>query len=774
MRYLILSLPLGIFAPVLLPVMPNKLWFYLLLLIALAARYWFKASRYGSDFFIGFAIGIVIGGLWGHWQLDHRLPQNLDKIDVLVTGKIYSLPETDGQRSRFRLAVDTQKVVTGDAPINLRKLMVSWYGAPSVKAGERWQLMLRLRSPRGFSNPGGFDYSGWLLAEGVSATGYVRSHSLNQRLGQAEPLSLLGLRQLLLDRLRTASFDAEVTGFMAALILGDNSLISPASFNRLIASGTVHLMVVSGLHVGMVAGICFLAGMLVGKVLAALGSRVPAPIIAAVVAALGATGYAAIAGFGLPAQRALVMALVVLVALLARRRSHPAQTLGWALCGVALVDPLAVIRPGFWLSFIAVAGLLAWFVPRPRASRWRGLLAAQVVVLICLAPFLLFFQGNVSLMALPVNLVVIPWISVSVVPLCLLGAVFQFVPVVGDALWQCAAWQLAVFNQLLLWLDQAPSSLWQPGYDFFRRGDFGLLVAAMLMAVLWLLPEGLGSKTLAGILLLAVVLSRPQEPPLLKLAVLDIGQGLATVVQVADKTLVYDAGPSFSPAFNTGAAVVAPYLSVQGVKVIDTLVVSHGDNDHAGGVFGLLSLLEAENVYASEPMDIEGASVQSCEKGISWIWHDVRFSFLWPQTGVRTQGLRTDNNHSCVLLIEGAGQRILLPGDIEKEAESEIINQMQLAGVAHMPLSVLVAAHHGSKTSSSEAFVRFFNSAHVVFSSGFNHHFGHPHREVVARFRQQGAELWQTSSSGAVIFSWSEGEQVTIVESRKLSPRYWH
>ena len=774
MRSVLLILPLGIFAPAFMPTLPAKPWLYGLLAVALGILSVPKARRYGAALVSVFALGAVIGALWGHDQLAHRLPLSLDKVDVLVTGKIDSLPESDGQRSRFRFAVDTQEVVAGGSPPKLRRLMVSWYGAEPVKAGERWQLMLRLRSPRGFSNPGGFDYSGWLLAEGISATGYVRGQGFNQRLEQSDPHSLLALRQLLFDRLQAARIDPDVTGFMAALILGDNSLISPASFNRLIASGTVHLMVVSGLHIGMVAGLCFLVGMAIGRMVAALGSPLPATMIAAGVSAAGAIAYAAIAGFGLPVQRALIMTLVALVAVLARRRSNPALVLGWALCGVALVDPLAVIRSGFWLSFVAVAALLAWFVPRPRLSRWRSLVQAQWVVLICLAPFLLFFQGSASALALPVNLVVIPWISLAVVPLCLLGALFQFVPGIGNLLWQCAAWQLAGFNQLLLGLDQAPSSLWRPSLDFFRRGDVELLVAAAMAAILWLLPRGLGAKSLASIVFLAVVLSRPQAPPLLRLAVLDVGQGLATVVQVADKTLVYDTGPSFSPAFNTGVAVVAPYLSAQGIKAVDTLVVSHGDNDHSGGVFGLLSSVEVREIYASESMAIAGVHVQLCEKDTSWMWHGIRFSFLWPQPEAAPEGARTDNNHSCVLLIEGAGQAILLPGDIEKDAEIRIVRRLKSAGLAQRPVSVLVAGHHGSKTSSTEAFVRFFNPDHVVFSAGFNHHFGHPHQDVVARFRQQGSELWQTSSSGAVIFSWPQGQPLKISENRKLRRRYWH
>lgn len=769
MRSLPWLLPLGIFLPALMPELPPVHWLGALVLVALLLLF-HRRVRWLTPLLLG----VCYAGFWGHGQLERRLPLVLDKTDVVVIGTIQSLPDVNPERSRFTFAVE--QLIGSEILPPLATMQLSWYGAPPVQAGERWRLQVRLRTPRGFANPSGFDYEGWLFVEGIHATGYVRENRENRRLDPAPPWSLGGYRQRLHTRLQAQGYSPEATGFMAALILGDNSLISPASFERLVATGTVHLLVVSGLHVGMVAGLCFALALWFGKVFAALGVPMPAKMFASLVALAGALAYGAIAGFGLPIQRALVMTAVVLLAILLRRRASPWRMLAWALALVALIDPLAVIRQGFWLSFVAVGALLLWFVPRPATSRWRQAVQSQGVVWVSLAPFLMFFQGRASLLALPVNLVAIPWISLLVVPLCLLGALCQGMPVfepIGNWLWQLAAWQLEGFGQLLVSAADLPlAGFARQEQHWLRASDWPLLLAGIALALCSLMPRGLPVRWPGLVLLLAVLLSRPQAPPGLHLAVLDVGQGLAAVVQVADKTLVYDTGPAFSSGFNTGAAVVAPYLASLGIYQIDKLVVSHGDNDHAGGVAGLLSQVKVDEIIAGQPSDLPAVARQ-CQRGQQWQWGDVTFSVLWPEaeTQLAVQD-KADNNRSCVLLVRAPGVAILLPGDVEKTVEHRLLAWDEVGELEN--LTVLVAPHHGSKTSSSSAFVAHANPRFVVFSTGFNHQFGHPHPEVSARYRGIGSNLLDTANSGALLFAWVPPGEANVTAQRLASRRYWH
>ena len=760
MRHGLWFLSAGIFLSAFFPALPGV---GLLLSVAAAALAILPLRRMSPVAL--FVLGVVYGCLWGHGQLRHSLPPVLDKSDIMVTGVVAGIPDSDDRRSRFELDVESLSALDDRALPALKTLRLSWYGGDTVRAGERWQFVARVRSPRGFTNPGGFDYGTWLFSRGVSATGYVREGE-NRRLAAAPGLSLHGFRQSLFDRIAQLDLSPAARGLLAALVLGETHTIPRDVFDSLIATGTVHLMVVSGLHIGLVTGLCFLAGTGLGRVMSALGSRYPARFAGAAVAIPGACLYALLAGFGLPVKRALIMSVAALLALVLRRRVRPVSLFAWALAGVALVDPLAVTRQGFWLSFIAVAALMAWFIPRPNVRSWRRLVEAQGVIFVALAPLLIFFQGRASLVALPLNLVVIPWISLAVVPLGLLGAVAVQAPFVGEALWTIAGIQLDVFSRVVGAAADVPATWSFPAV--FRSGDLWLVAAGSLAALLIFLPRGVGGAVPCAAVLAGVLLSGPPPAPFLRVAVLDVGQGLAVVVEAEGRTLVYDTGARFSDAFDTGSAVVAPYLRSLGRHRVDRLVVSHGDNDHAGGVAGLVESIPVAGALASQPKEVPGLELQPCERGRTWRWQRVGFRFLWPDNVPFAR--RDDNNHSCVLLIEAGGIRVLLPGDIEKETEKKLLARTPSLG----PVDLLVAPHHGSKSSSSSAFVRVLAPAHVVYSAGFNHHFGHPHKDVVARYAAAGSKQWWTARSGAVIFSWqSPGSLPSIVEARSVGRRYW-
>ena len=499
--------PVGIFAAAFLPFLPAIPFLLAVAAVAVALAAVLRAARW--RWLLWVLLGACHGALWGHWQQAHTLPPSLDKSDYQVVGVITSLPRIDNARVRFILRVEE---VEGTESPPLRNLLLSWYGPPDgigaePALGERWQLAVRLRTPRGFANPGVFDYRAWLLGEGISATGHVRSGALNQRIDVDGGGAVAALRRTLAARLNDRADSPAAAGYLAALVLGDGSRIPVRRWDDLVATGTVHLMVVSGLHVALVAGACFGLGLLPGRAAAALGAGLPAPQLAGLLALPGALVYGLLAGAGLPIRRAVLMTAVATLALVARRRGGTWQAFALALCGVAVLDPVAVLRQGFWLSFGAVAALLLWFLPRPGLGRWRRLVDAQLVVFVALLAALLYFQGRVYGLSPLVNLVAIPWVGLVIVPLCLMGALLQVVPALGNLCWDLAAWQLDTFGAALEWVAARGSGLaWQPG----NAGATWFVAGLVAVAGLLLLPGPLAPGT-AGPAARGTV-ARPSRP----------------------------------------------------------------------------------------------------------------------------------------------------------------------------------------------------------------------------------------------------------------------
>lgn len=722
---------------------------------------------------LGLAAGVLCATAWGFAALGHRLPVDLDKTDYRVQGRVTGLPAGDDRRVRFDLAVEAVAALGAnrEAP-PLKHLQLSWYGQVTVLPGERWQLDVRLRHPRGLANPGGFDYAAWLLEQGVSATGYVRPAVHNRRLAERGGASVDRLRFTLRERIRQLPLSADARGFLAALTLGEQRDLSTAAWQQLKTTGTLHLMVVSGQHIALVAGFGMIVGMGLGRLLVMAGMRFPARYSGVLLAAAFAAFYAALSGSSISTERALIMLGVLLVALWLRRRVTATSGLLWALAAVSALDPVAVLAAGFWLSFGAVAALLWYFSPRLSGRSWWQFLPAQGVVFFALAGWLALFQGQIPLLSPLANLVAVPWISLLVVPLCLAGVLLS--PVddrLAQACWWLAGRQLEWFEQLIAWFAGISEQwLWQP-----RIAQPALVAAALLAGGFLLLsPRGLGLRTAGALVVAALVLARDQARPPLAVTVLDVGQGLATVVETRDAVLVYDAGPAFSTRFDAGSGIVAPYLRHRGWPALDVLLVSHNDGDHSGGVPGLLNHYQPRRLLAGQrealPANAPGgvlqrSAVERCVGGDHWRWGEVDFLILHPPRDFRG----SDNNHSCVLLVSFHDMRVMLTGDTETESEAA------LHGADALPTAVnlLVAPHHGSNTSSGRAFVEAVAPAHVVYSAGYRHHFGHPHPAVVARYRTVGARQWNTAERGALRFVWSERGELAVSAERDRVRHYW-
>ena len=708
------------------------------------------------------------GFLWACWHASQiaslSLPEELEGRDVQVQGVVQGLPERLAD-DRLRLRFLIEKVSTVDQWRTLElPVRLSWYRhTAAVHAGERWQFRVRLKQPRGFSNPGGFDYERWLFARGIRATGYVRNSDLNRRTAPATHYSLARLRQGLASHLQHLQVDPSMRALLRGLGLGDRSGMSADQWRVLQQTGTSHLLAISGLHVGLVAGLAFFLGRKMWSVLVAV-QRWPAQRFASLFSMSAALFYALLSGFQVPAQRALVMVSIFLLANLWGGKPEPWRVWAAALWVILLLDPLSVLTAGFWLSFAAVALILLLTAGYSgQCSRWRRLLRIQFGLVFGLTPLLWLWFQQISLTAPLANLVAIPWVGLLVVPLLLAGVVcLPFSSMLADWLLGLSAQLLAVLWWLLERLADLPVGLWQTPA---ASGLWMLLFALGVTAAL--LPRALSLMPLS-LLLAATIFKLQAERPEhgeVWFSLLDVGQGLAAVLETQHHVLVYDSGPAFAGGFNTGEAVIVPFLIQRGYRHVDRLIISHADNDHIGGARAVFERLNVLSVQSGEAGAIDWARASPCRSGYHWLWDGVRFDYLAPFE--REQG----NNSSCVLRVQAAnGQFLLLPGDIERKIEQRLVRQR----LQQLSADVLVAPHHGSRTSSSTAFVQAVKPDYVLFPVGYRNRFGFPRPEVVARYRAIGAELFDTARSGALQLRIGGGEPLRIVAHRWFSKRYWH
>jgi competence protein ComEC len=709
------------------------------------------------------------GALWAYLDACRVLctpfPERLINTTLVAEGRIAALPEDRGYAERFLFRIDRLQR-EGQALAFRGLVRLSWYDErPPLRAGERWRLALRLKPPHGFVNPGGFDYEGWLFQRGIKATGHVRDAEAAVRLDAGPGRHWLARgRQWLRDQLAALLPAGPAAALVPALVLGDRGGLTPSQWEVFSRTGTSHLIAISGLHVGLVAGVVFVGTRWLWAWTPGLARRLAAPRAAAGVALLAAAGYAALAGFSISTQRALAMLAVVLVATMLGRTLRPLSGLALALLAVLLLDPTSVLAYGFWLSFGAVAALLyalgQRLAPTFAVLRWGR---AQWAVAVGLLPLLLLFFGRASLVAPAVNLVLVPLFGL-VLPAVLLSAT---VALVGG--WDWALWPVAaLLNAGYALLD------WIAGWDLAGMALGGraawVWLAAGVGVLLLLAPRGVPARSLGLVLCLPLAAARPPAPAVgeAELTMLDVGQGLAAVVRTAQHTLVYDLGVGWPSGFNTGAVVVAPYLRHQGVDAVDTLIVSHADQDHAGGLSGLLADLPVTRLLSGEPSALntpDGINSEPCRAGTQWRWDGVTFRILHP-TGRGESG----NNASCVLHVATGGASVLLTGDVEAGVEAELV----AAFGERLRADVLLASHHGSDSSSTMPFLRAVDPRWVWFSAGYGNRWGFPHEAVVARVRALGVATASTATDGAVSLRLpAEPAPLVPMRARQAQQRLW-
>ena len=761
-----LALLVGVGGCLLLPRLPA--WPWVALLSAMGAALWLQRRR---GVMLGALLcGFGLAGLHAGAALTGQLPVALEQHEFVVSGRVLDLPQHEPRRTRFVFRVDDAPAQA--AALRGKRLQLAWYddfkmtpgtSPPRLRlhAGSHWRMRVKLHAPRGLRNPGGFDGEKQALADRIGATGYLRDPGGARELAPGTGID--AWRERMSARIGQA-IATPSSKYIRALALGDTRAIEDVDWEILRAVGVTHLIAISGFHVGIVAGFFALLASLAWRLLPSLGRRIPRQHAAAIAAMLGAIGYAAVAGFALPTVRTVLMIAVVVVAKLLRRAQRTVDVLALSALAILLVDPLSLLAAGFWLSFAGVAWLL-WCLPRETDASWRGVLraffSAQAVATIGLLPLGVVLFGQASLAGPLANLVAIPWWSLVVVPLALLGTLLEALhPGLGAWSWRLSAWMFDVAWPLFTHLAASPLALW-----WLPEAAWYALPLALLGGFWLLLPRGVPGKWLALLLWLPLLWPDRRLPEVgeAELTVIDVGQGLSVLVRTAHHVLLYDMGPAIPDGFDAGERVDVPALHALGVRRLDMAVVSHGDNDHAGGFPAV-----ARAFPPALALTPDGAPPlphgRPCLAGNTWEWDGVRFRFLHPPRYFPYLG----NDAGCVLRIESAHGAALLTADIDQVVERDLLRR----DPASLRADVVVVAHHGSDGSSDPGFISATGARYALISAGYGNRFHHPRPEAVARWRDAGARVLVTMDTGAEQV-WLRGSKAAVATRRAQQPRLW-
>ncbi len=730
----------------------------------------------------------LAGARAGHF-LQTALNPALEGRTLQVVGIVANLPQRSEDSARFKFKVESARGMDGTQVHLPPQLLLGWYGnrrhahgghsgsddqvqppPADLRPGDRWQLAVRLKTPHGHINPHGFDYELWLWEQGLQATGYVRNGAKDvspQWLGQTWTHPVERLRQRVRSAVDAQVAEPAMAGIVAALLVGDQAAIERGDWDVFRATGVAHLMAISGLHI---TGLAWLAALCVGWVWRrsdVLWPRrpwslwLPAPIAASVCAVLLALAYAVFTGWGVPAQRTVWM-LGVVTLLRCYGLRWPLMQVWLTVCAVVLaLDPWALMQAGFWLSFVAVGVLFASGVQEHTSSLWAAvqrMWREQWLMSVCLAPLSLLFFHQVSVVGLFANLLAVPWVTLVVTPLCMLGLVMPF------------AWSLAAEAlQGLVWVLKACAAvswaqwstpavpLWAGAAALIGMGTWAMRVP------MWL--------RLFGVVLVLPVLSWQTARPAhgtFELVAADMGQGHAVLLRTATHSLLYDTGPRYSAETDAGQRVLVPLLRAWGERV-DRIVISHQDSDHSGGAPAVMAMQPQADVLTSMPAEHplqQLGRMQRCERGQSWLWDGVRLEVLHPSAADYERKLKP-NALSCVLRISAVNASAVLAGDIEAAQEQNLVQSDQT-----LQADWLLVPHHGSATSSTQAFLEAVGPSVAVVQAGYRNRFGHPRSDVLQRYSDLGVQVVQTPRCGAS--TWRSEQPQMVQCERNQRPRYWH
>lgn len=669
------------------------------------------------------------------WQL----PEKYIQKSVCITGVIDSVPQKKFRGESFVFHVtkfNHQKINT--------HFLIAWYReAVRVKVGQSWQLMVKLKPPVGSHNPGGFNYADFLIHKNIVATGYVIAHDTkNKLLHEPSFISLNKLREKIHQHIFNSINNMTLAAFISALCVGIRDGLTQSDWQVFQKTGTNHLVAIAGLHIGfVVAAIYFLMTKIVKRFPAVL-LRMPASRIAGIAALSGALIYAALSGFAIPAQRATIMLFLLMIIDFFYRAISMFDRWLCAAMIVLLAHPFDIDESSFWLSFVSV-GLLIWVMSG--RMQFSSHLAAwgkmQLTMVVGLLPLMLWYFQQISFISFLANAIAIPWVGFIILPLCLSACMLYIFHLFyfSRILFFLSGKMLYPLWKILVFFSSLPMASW-------HHGLFTILIciAGIIAVLLLLAPQGFPGKLMGFFGLLPLFFYHPSTPVIgnFDATVIDVGQGLSVLIRTKNHVMLYDTGAHFPGGFDYGESVVTPYLREVGVTRINRLEISHGDNDHSGGANAIVKNFRVDTFFSSAPKLIQQFHGVYCTAGQTWQWDEVRFETFSPTSNA----IYEDNNSSCVIKITGKYGQLLLTGDIQRETESQLVNQYgnQLHAI------VLIVPHHGSRTSSSNAFLSVVSPQYAVISAGKYNRYHLPAPSVVNRYHDRHIQLYNTADVGAV------------------------
>lgn len=701
---------------------------------------------------LGFNLGLCSALISAQWAKNHQL-QVLPQDSINITGEIVDLPVIKKDRVRFAF-----KVRSSEQQIPVTKLLLSWYKTEQiVLPGQQWKFTVKLKPIHGYYNPASFDYSKWLFRKGFDATGSIKSAELISKHVNNPSAQINRWRLNLATIIDNNINSLRVRALITALTIGDKSQISFSDSQLFQQTGTAHLIAISGLHIGLMAFV----GVLFGRLLFYLFgkqtfNRIKYEAIFSIAFALI---YALLAGLSIPTVRAFVMVIVFAISYAFKQSVSRWQAWSIALLIVLLMDPLSVLDIGFWFSFSAVGLLMFVFTGRkPTSNKLLAFVKAQGIIMIGLLPLMALIFHQVNFLTPIANLLVLPLASLLLIPL--IFAAF-FIHIFSN---NAAHFLFILVEKLADYLFIILDYLQHFNFLRIPISNISLftLAAMIFAAVLLLLPRLFRWKWLA--LLLFVPLFLKQNDQSLKIDefqvnVLDVGQGLSVLVSTKNHHLIYDTGSKFESGFSLAQAVVIPYLKNNNIKKIDKLILSHADNDHAGGVNELKKYDDSVKIYATK------GAYKACTNRLNWQWDDVKFEILSPYELYPYLG----NNSSCVLKISNKNYSILLTGDIEEAIEYRLTKNFS----KQIPSDVLLVPHHGSRSSSGLDFLEAVHPKIAVNSSGFANQFHHPHPLIIERYKEQNIQFLDTQDKGMIELLFTD-KSIKVNQYLDEHPHFWN
>ncbi len=731
-------------------------------------------------FFLSALVSFIYASIMANSIIDTRLQSQFEGKNLIIEGVIANIPQY--QQGRWRFYLDVQRVKLAQANTDLEnfhlkgKIKLSWYrqlGSPQkiIKAGQRWRFQVRLKRPNGFMNQGGFDYEKWLFTKRIKAVGYIRTSEDNILLAASPWYSINYQRQQLAEKIN-GSFDnisKEAKAIIVALAVANRNNMSEQQWKLLQQTGTSHLIAISGLHIGLVAGFGYLLIAILWWLFPSLYQQVPVRIAGAFLAIFLVILYALLAGFTLPTQRSLIMVVGIVIALLQRQYIVNFQILSLAIILVLLIDPFAPMNASFWLSFSAVLLILGYAHRRLTKPRF-SLFKLQLVLSLGMFPLTIFFFGSAAIISPLANLIAIPWVMLLIVPLILLLMPLLFIaPLFANYLLQFIAFNIDSLMQLLSMLNALPFTLLE-----LQMLPISLILIMILGLLLLFLPKGFPAKWLGVVLFIPIVTYQPKrvEEGAFKYSLLDVGQGLASLIETKHYRLIYDTGPKINDHFDTGKLVLLPFLYSKGITHIDKMVLSHKDMDHRGGALAVLREITNDEVISSHKGVLPNLNMTECQAGQKWQWDKVSFEFLHPATqGAFSKKDVSKNNRSCVLRVSNQNHSLLLTGDIGKQVETHLLTTQ----AGKLKTEVLVIPHHGSKTSSSRAFITAVRPRLALNSVGYRNRFKHPAKKIIARYQEMEIPVFDTVNKGQIsVFFPANEKALQLNFYRDENLRFWH